>query len=265
MNHAGRARIDHHVEAVTEREERVRRHDRTGQGQAGVLRLDRGDAGRVDAAHLAGAHAQGHVVATEDDGVRFDILGHAPREHQVLQLLRRRLQFRDHFQVADQHVFRVGRLHQQAATDALEVHGIDAIAQRNFQQAHVLLGRQDLLGFSGKHWRDQHFDEQLGQFHGSSRIDFHVEGDDAAECRGRIGLQRALVSVGSVGAQGHAARVGVLDDHARGALVEAAHALHAFPCSIGVGDIVERQFLALQLAVVGQRAWRSDDITVERG
>ena len=265
MDDAGRARVDDDVEAVAEREEGVRRHDGARQRQAGVLRLDGSDAGRVDAAHLAGAHAQGHVIAAEDDGVRLDEFRHFPGEHQVGQLLRRWLQLADHAQVADTDVFRVRRLHQQAATDALEVHGVDACAQRNFQHAHVLLARQNLFRFGGERWGDQHFDEQLGDLAGGGAVQFGIKRDDAAECGGRVRLQGARVRFGRILAQGHAARVRVLDDDAGGALLETAQALHAFPGRIGVGDVVVRQFLALQLAVVRQRAIGGGQVAVEGG
>ena len=39
--------------------------------------LQRGDAGGIDAAHLAGADADGRAVLGVDDGVRLDVLGDA--------------------------------------------------------------------------------------------------------------------------------------------------------------------------------------------
>src|SRR5699024_4966819 len=42
------------VDAVAEREEGIRSHDRTGYFELRVLRLESGDAGRVDTAHLSG-------------------------------------------------------------------------------------------------------------------------------------------------------------------------------------------------------------------
>ena len=72
LDNAGGACIDHHIEAVAEGEERVARHHRTLQGQACVACLDAGDAGRVQAAHLASIKAghanlslQGTVVASD--------------------------------------------------------------------------------------------------------------------------------------------------------------------------------------------------------
>ena len=56
--------------------------------EAGVLGLYRRDARAVDARHLPGADADGHVVTRIDDRVRLDELGDLPGEYQVLHLLR---------------------------------------------------------------------------------------------------------------------------------------------------------------------------------
>jgi hypothetical protein len=62
-------------------------------------RLAYGNSGRVDAAHLAGANAQGHAVATEDDGVGLDELGDAIGKKQVFNLRLARRQSADHPEV----------------------------------------------------------------------------------------------------------------------------------------------------------------------
>ena len=66
-----------YVDAVTEGEEGVRSDDRSLQIEAGMLCLDAGDLGRVDARHLAGANTERHAAATENDGVGLDELGDA--------------------------------------------------------------------------------------------------------------------------------------------------------------------------------------------
>ena len=55
-----------------------------------VLRLARGDARGIDAAHLAGADADGGAVLGIDDGVRLDVLGDAEGEAQVVEFGRAR-------------------------------------------------------------------------------------------------------------------------------------------------------------------------------
>ena len=80
---AGRGLID----AVAEREERVPGHHRAPHFQICMLGLDAGNARAVDAAHLAGTDADGHVVTAVDDGIGLDELGHPPGEQQILHFL----------------------------------------------------------------------------------------------------------------------------------------------------------------------------------
>src|SRR4051812_19430968 len=66
------------VEAVAEREERIGGHDGAGDFQLLVRGFDCCDAGGIDAAHLPGADTDGHAIVSENDGVRFHELAHAP-------------------------------------------------------------------------------------------------------------------------------------------------------------------------------------------
>src|SRR4029078_8533264 len=70
-------------ETIAKRKERIGGHDRIRERQARLLRLQRGDACRVDAAHLPGADAERAAVAAIDDRVRLDEPCDAPREEQV--------------------------------------------------------------------------------------------------------------------------------------------------------------------------------------
>src|SRR5690606_5442655 len=72
------------VDAVAEREEGVGRHHRAFHFQPGMLGLDGGDAGGIDAAHLAGADADSLAVFRVNDGVGFNELGHFPGEDQIV-------------------------------------------------------------------------------------------------------------------------------------------------------------------------------------
>ena len=116
-------------------------------------------------------------------------------------------------------VARVGRLHQQAAADALEVAARGRRArrrQRDLEHADVRLPadhRQRVVGVAG---RDQHLDELLAtrprRVAASSGA---VEGDDAAEGRHRVGRERLVVGLdAAIARDGDAAGIGVLDDHA---------------------------------------------------
>src|SRR5215472_18918561 len=50
--------VGHDIEPVAKGKESIRRHDRAGERETGVRRLDRGDPRRVDPAHLSGADAE---------------------------------------------------------------------------------------------------------------------------------------------------------------------------------------------------------------
>src|SRR5690606_14303157 len=78
---------------------------------------------------------------------------------------------------------------------------------------------------------------------------------------GRIGAVGQLVGLAHAGSHGHAAGIGVLDDHA-GLALELPHALQR---AVGVGDVVERELLALREARAGDAVWRGLRVAVERG
>ncbi len=101
LDHRGHALVGGHIHAIAERKEGVRGHDRAAHGEAGILGLDGADAAGIDAAHLAGAHADGGLVARKDDGVGLHELADAPGEGQVAQFLGSGLRVRDAFQRVD--------------------------------------------------------------------------------------------------------------------------------------------------------------------
>ena len=78
--------------ASTRREGEKRRSRAPPSGVAGLVR---GDADRVDAAHLSRSDAGDHLLAGQDDHVRLDVLGDAVREGQLLELLRRQRRLGD--------------------------------------------------------------------------------------------------------------------------------------------------------------------------
>ena len=94
------------------------------------------------------------------------------------------------------------------------------------------------------------------------RVERAVEGDDAAERGGGVGGVRAIIGFERRRSLGHPARVGVLDDHA-GRRIDKG--LDAFQRGVSVGDIVERQLLALQLAGAGDAAGFRVRLGVEGG
>ena len=161
----------------------------------------------------------------------------------------------------------VAALHQQTTIDALEVPTRSTLGRpfAAFEQAHVGLGGHHFTGGGADFRGDDHFDElTLDDGLGGFAIQLAVEGDDAAECRLGIGGVGQVVGLADAAFvfryHGHAAGVGVLDDDA-GRLDEA---LHAFQRGVGVGDVVERQFLALQLHGGGDAGFALLRFDVER-
>ena len=156
----------------------------------------------------------------------------------------------------------VGRLYQQPAADAFEFKAVCACFQRHFQYAYVFLGGGDFKGFGGKLRRHQDFHKLVvgNLFHGCA-VHFTVEGDDAAECAGGVGGVGEFVSSQCIGCDGDAARIGVFHNHAGGRI----EGFDGFPCGIGIGDVVVRQFFALQLLVGGEAACGGINIAVESG
>ena len=110
------------------------------------------------------------------------------------------------------------------------------------QQAHVLAGGQDVQRLVVEAGRDHHLGEHVGDLPGQRRGHRPVGRDDPAEGRDRIAGVRLGVGVGQVGADGDAARVGVLDDgHARRGEVVGGAARR-----VGVDVVVVRHGLAVQ-------------------
>ena len=86
-----------------------------------------------------------------------------------------------------------------------------------------------------------------------------IESQNAAECRGWIGLKGLQVRRHGITADRYTAWIGMLDNDT-GRLREASHTR---PCCIGIGHIVEGQFLSLKLGVAGERAILGTGISVK--
>ncbi|KTQ67987.1 hypothetical protein NS226_23790, partial [Aureimonas ureilytica] len=74
-------------------------------------------------------------------------------------------------------------------------------------------------------------------------VQFTVKRNNTAKCRGRIGLVSALVSRQNGLADGHAARISMLYNDARGL----SEFFYALQCCIGIRNVVIRQCFALHL------------------
>ena len=193
---------------------------------------------------MSRADADGAALLAVDDGVGLDELHHLPGKHQVVQFLRCRCAPGDDFKILFAHLAVVPFLHQQAAahTFVVEVGGTRSTPGAAGEYTYVLFGGQDGQGIRVHRGCDDHLDElALDDGLGGDRVQRAVEGDDAAEGRCRVGDIGLLVGIQHTVRHRHAAGVGVFDDDA-GGLIEG---LDAFEGGIGVGDVVERQLLAL--------------------
>ena len=144
----------------------------------------------------------------------------------------------------------VAALDQQAAVDALVVPARATLGRpfAALEQAHVGFAGDDVARGLRDPGCDDHLDElTLDDGLGGFAVQLAVEGDDAAERRLAVGGVGQIVGLADAAFifryHGDAAGVGMLDDHA-GRLGEALHALQR---GVGVGHVVERQLLALQL------------------
>ena len=110
----------------------------------------------------------------------------------------------------------------------------------------------------GERRRDDHLGEHLGDLLGHRQVDLAVGRDHAAEGRHRVAGVRLAVRRGDVGADGDAARVGVLDDRHAGVGV----VVRGPPGGVGVDVVVVGHRLAVQLLGVRQPRL---PVPVERG
>lgn len=98
LNNAGDAYRGCGIDAVAEREESVRGHGGTFHFQTFITGFNSGDFRRVDAAHLTGAYADGHIIFGIHNSVGFDEFRHFPAEQRIAQFLLGWLTFADHAQ-----------------------------------------------------------------------------------------------------------------------------------------------------------------------
>lgn len=143
----------------------------------------------------------------------------------------------------------VARLDEEAAGHRAEnLAGRQRIGQAvGQQQAQVLFGGEDGPGLLVSAGGDDHLGEDVGDQPGVGAGQGAVDGDDAAEGRDGVALQRPGIGGRQIAAHGDAAGVGVFDDDA-GRGLELGDQLIG---GVGVGDVVVAQFLALRLPGMG--------------
>ena len=129
----------------------------------------------------------------------------------------------------------------------------------HFDQAQVLFGGEALAGLGGEGRRGDGLDKELGNLSGGVAVHRAVDADDPAECRDRVASQRLPVGLHDIRSGGRAAGVGVLHDD-RCWLVKL---LRQLPAGVQIDEVVEAEFLALELASPGDSLPRS--VGVKRG
>ncbi len=186
-----------------------------------------------------------------------------PHELHVFQLLRARRFGRHDFQCVGIEFVCVWTLHQQAAAHALHFQCIGTLIerlQRYSKNAHIRFLGEQFQRVCRVLWRDEHFEELLAHCFGAGRVDGAIECNDAAKRGGRIGRQCAVVRNERRVAKRDSTRIRMLHDHAASFRERA----HAFPCGIGVADVVVREFFALQLRVLRECASGRRFVAIER-
>ena len=184
----------------------------------------------------------GLPVAGEDDGVGADGGAHRPGELQVVPLRRRRLARRDDPPRLAVGGDGIGRLDEQPTVDRADVE-VGAPGGAAVQDPQVRLGDERGEGVVVVARGDDDLGEHRRQRRGGSRGHRPVHRDDAAEGADRVAGVGPLVGRGDVAGDGDAARVGVLDDHAR----RLGEAVHEPPRGLGVEQVEVAQRLAAVL------------------
>ena len=174
------------------------------------------------------------------------MLGHAKCKNEIAELGIGRRSLAHHLEhhVIDQPV--VARLHQQAAGNRFHHDPARARIRQpaGEQQAQVLLGADDCDRLLAGLGRDDDFGEDLGDRARGFGVKLAIHRHNAAERRYRIAGERLAVRIEQIFAFGHAARIGVLDDHAGGAALRIELG-EAFVGRVGVVEIVVGELLAL--------------------
>src|SRR5918992_917412 len=171
LDHRRCAGVGERVQAAAEREERVRRGDAALELELGVLRFQGGDARAVEPAHLAGADAERGAAAAEHDGVRFNVLRHAPGEKQVAQLIFARLFAGHGFQLFFVQHRGIGALDEKPAAHALVVVRLGVMGEGHFEHAQIALAGKLLLRFGLDPRCDDHLGELLAHRLGGGAIE----------------------------------------------------------------------------------------------
>src|SRR5690625_2673706 len=232
------------IDTVTEREEGIGCHNCTGHLQVSLGRLHTSNMSAEHSALLTGAHTDAAPGMSVYDSLRLDETGHLESEQHIRQLLLTRLTTADNLQLLALHCHDISILNENTARDLFDLIAIRAgsAPRAGSKYSNILLrsgyGQRRCFDL----WCDDNLDK-LALDDEASRflIERPVEGNNAAERAGWIASISKLIGLAKIGTDSNPAGVGVLDDDA-GRLCKR---LDAFQGRVGIGNIIERQFLAL--------------------
>ena len=222
LDHAGGAGVDHHVEAVAEREEGIARDRRAGERQAGVLGLDAGDARRVDAGS-SGRRRRRASCRRRRRRSRCSSRTSRPSRRTAGRCSCSGVgsRFVTIFRSASSSLVVVGGLDQQPRADALDV--VRSCGRRRRSRAGSAIRRTRVFALaantaSASGVNDGAISTSTNCF--ATRLGAAPSSTAALKAmmppKAEVGsvLQRLGVGLAARGADRHAARVRVLDDHA---------------------------------------------------
>ena len=164
---------------------------------------------------MTGSDADGLVIPAIDDGIGLDVLGHTPGKQQISNFICGRLARSYDLEIITADYMNISVLYQQAAIDPLVIQiswTLDTELAAT-QNPDIFLRRGDLQRLLRYSWRDDYFSELL--IHDPLRcfcVQFPVEGDDAAKCRGGIGLKCQFISAQRGLGNGDATGIGMFYD-----------------------------------------------------
>ena len=185
----------------------------------GVFGFTRGDARGIDPAHLSRSDTDGGAVLRINNRVRFHMFGDGKGKQKIAHLGFARLALGHAFKRSGIEHFIIARLHEIAAGNGFD-DCAGTLRGRHFareQNAQIFLRRQNRARLIIAIGRDDHFGKQIGNRFRGLAIQRPVAGDDAAERADGIASECPLIGCQQIGAERHAAGIGMFDNGDGGA------------------------------------------------
>ena len=178
------------------------------------------------------------------------MLDYRPRELQVSEGRVIGSLRRDDARLTQRTASLISRLHQEAAGDGPRIEVQLSRPWTGLQDTQLRAGGHRLKCRLVERGGDDHFEERSNQRLGNGRVDRPVEGDDPAEGRSPIAVERAIEGLSRTLSEGHAAGVRVLDDGHR----NIRKVRHERPGGLSVEQVVVGELEPLPLLRAGDTA-----------